>query len=114
MHGADAWLVNTGWMGGPYGTGKRIDLKSTRRIIDAILDGSINKADFYDIAIFNLSIPGNVEGVDQRLLDPSRSWEKPEEWTGSAKTLAERFILNFDKFTENKDLLELVKYGPQL
>ncbi|MBS0010621.1 MAG: phosphoenolpyruvate carboxykinase (ATP), partial [Bacteroidales bacterium] len=70
-HGADAWLVNTGWMGGPYGTGKRIDLKSTRRIINAILDESINNTEFYDIPVFNLSIPADISGVDKKLLEPA-------------------------------------------
>jgi len=114
MHGADAWLVNTGWMGGPYGVGKRIDLKSTREIINSILNGSIIEADFHDIPIFNLSIPADVRGVDSKLLEPAMAWENPDEWHEAASTLAGKFIQNFKKFTDNKDLIGLVKYGPQL
>ena len=114
MHGADAWLVNTGWMGGPYGTGNRIDLKSTRRIINSILDGSINNTEFYEIPVFNLSIPTNVQGVDRELLEPAMTWKNPDDWYESATTLAEKFIQNFKKFAVNDDLFELIKYGPQL
>jgi len=114
MNDADAWLVNTGWMGGPYGIGNRIDLKSTRTIINSILDKSINNTDFYNIPIFNLSIPSGVEGVDSKLLEPAGSWNKPEEWNVAARNLAEKFIHNFRKFAVNEELIELIKYGPQL
>lgn len=114
LHGAEAWLVNTGWMGGPYGVGNRIDLKSTRRIIDSILDGSINNTGFHDMPVFNLSIPSVVEGLDQKLLDPGKSWEKTAEWHKAATGLAARFIKNFEKFAVNDQLKELIKYGPQL
>jgi len=113
MNGADAWLVNTGWIGGPYGVGKRIDLKSTRTIINTILDGSINNTEFYEIPIFNLSIPTKVEGVNSNLLNPVTSWSMSGEWHESAKDLAHKFIQNFEKFAANEDLIELIKYGPQ-
>ncbi len=114
MHSADAWLVNTGWMGGPYGTGKRIDLKSTRNIINSILDDSIYDTEFHDTPVFNLSIPEDVRGVDKKLLEPAMAWENPDDWYESAKTLADKFINNFKKFAVNEDLLDLIKYGPQL
>ena len=114
MHGADAWLVNTGWTGGPYGTGKRIDLKSTRRIINSILDGSINNSEFHNTPVFNLSIPESVEGVDSSLLEPAATWKDPDEWHKSATILADKFIQNFRKFAVNEDLVQLIKYGPQL
>jgi len=114
MHGADAWLVNTGWMGGPYGVGNRIDLKSTRRIINAILDGSINNSRFHEIPVFNLAVPDRLEGVDSRLLEPSGSWGKASDWQRSAIELGEKFIQNFRKFAVSDDLIELIKYGPQL
>ncbi len=114
MHGADAWLVNTGWMGGPYGTGNRIDLKSTRHIINSILDGSINNTRFYTIPVFNLSVPSSVEGVESKLLDPSKSWTNAEEWQVSAEKLAGKFISNFERFAVNEELKKLVKHGPQL
>ncbi|MGM0666536.1 MAG: phosphoenolpyruvate carboxykinase (ATP) [Bacteroidota bacterium] len=114
MHGADAWLVNTGWMGGPYGVGNRIDLKSTRRIINSILDGSINKSQFHEIPVFNLAVPDRVEGVDSRLLEPSGTWEKAGDWHRSATELGGKFIQNFRKFAISDDLIDLIKYGPQL
>ncbi|MCD4769720.1 MAG: phosphoenolpyruvate carboxykinase (ATP), partial [Bacteroidales bacterium] len=112
QHGADAWLVNTGWMGGPYGIGNRIDINPTRIIIDSILDGSINRSDFNEIPVFNLAVPTSLEGVDTNLLDPRRSWEKEEDWLKAASNLAEKFINNFRKFTYNKELEDMMQYGP--
>lgn len=114
MSGADAWLVNTGWIGGPYGTGERIDLPSTRRIINAILDGSINKSGFNEIPVFNLAVPDSVKGVDSKLLVPGNTWKNEEDWNKQARVLADKFINNFKKFAVNDDLTELIKYGPQL
>ena len=114
MNNADAWLVNTGWMGGPYGVGNRIDLGSTRKIINSILDRSINNTEFYEIPVFNLSIPANVKGVNSELLEPAKAWENPDDWHNAATSLAEKFIDNFKKFAVNKDLTDLIKYGPQL
>ncbi|HKL67104.1 MAG TPA: phosphoenolpyruvate carboxykinase (ATP), partial [Bacteroidales bacterium] len=114
MSGADAWLVNTGWIGGPYGTGERIDLPSTRRIINAILDGSINESNFNEIPVFKLAVPDSVKGVDSELLVPGNTWEKEEDWNKQARVLADKFINNFKKFAVNDDLTELIKYGPQL
>ncbi len=114
LHGADAWLVNTGWMGGPYGVGKRIDIKPTRAIINSILDGSINDSEFHKLPIFNLSIPSQLEGVDTNLLDPSKSWTKEADWEAAAQDLAGRFIKNFHKFTYNDKIKEMMKHGPVL
>lgn len=114
MHGADAWLVNTGWMGGPYGTGNRIDLKPTRAIINAILDDSIEQSDFHNIPIFNLSVPKELAGVDSALLDPRNVWESAIMWHRDAAELANKFILNFDKFAVNEELKQLIKHGPEL
>jgi len=114
IHDADAWLVNTGWMGGPYGVGNRIDLKSTRKIINAILDGSINNNEFHEIPVFNLAVPDKLEGVDSKLLEPSSAWENPDEWHNAATSLADKFIQNFKKFAVSDELIELIKYGPQL
>lgn len=113
-HGANAYLVSTGWIGGPHGVGKRIDLPSTRAIIDAILDGSIDKEEFESLPIFNLQVPKKVNGVDTNLLNPRNLWEKPEKWDAAAEDLAKKFIDNFDKFTDNEEAKRLVKAGPQL
>jgi phosphoenolpyruvate carboxykinase (ATP) len=109
---AEAWLVNTGWMGGPYGTGKRIDLPSTRKIINAILDGSLETGEFALLPVFNLSIPLKLNGVDSNLLDPSKAWESPEKWRLAATDLALKFMNNFNKFTSNAETAQLTEFGP--
>jgi len=114
IHNADAWLVNTGWMGGPYGSGSRIDLPSTRRIIDAILNDSINDCEFSILPVFNLSIPSKVGGVDESILDPSKAWETPAKWHVAATDLALKFINNFSKFTTNREAEKLAEHGPRI
>jgi phosphoenolpyruvate carboxykinase (ATP) len=112
-HNADAWLVNTGWMGGSYGTGKRIDLPSTRKIINAILNGSLKEAQYNSLPVFNLSIPLSVPGVPSDLLDPREKWSSSQEWNRAAEALAEKFIRNFSKFTANTKTAKLVSSGPK-
>ncbi len=112
MHNAEAWLVNTGWMGGPYGIGNRIELPSTRLIIDAILDGSIIECEFVTIPVFSLSIPVSVHGVDESILDPGKVWDSPSKWHTAATDLALKFINNFSKFTVNKEVAKLAGFGP--
>ena len=112
VHHAEAWLVNTGWMGGSYGSGTRIDLQSTRHIINAILNDSIGNCEFITLPVFNLSIPTKVVGVEESILDPSRSWETPSKWHVAATDLALKFINNFSKFTANKETAKLVEHGP--
>jgi phosphoenolpyruvate carboxykinase (ATP) len=112
MHSAEAWLVNTGWMGGPYGIGTRIDLPATRMIINSILDGSINECDFNILPVFNLSIPSVIKGVDKDILDPSKTWESQSKWRVAATDLALKFINNFSKFTSNNEASRLVTSGP--
>ena len=111
-HNAEAWLVNTGWMGGPYGTGKRIDLPSTRVIINAILDGSLGREKFTRLPIFNLNIPLNLPGVETNLLDPGKFWASPENWEVAATGLARKFLSNFCRFTYNEETSKLVTAGP--
>ena len=113
-HGADAWLVNTGWMGGPYGKGERISIKPTRQIINSILDGSINDSEFANLPIFNLAIPKTLDGVDPNLLDPRKVWDSAKSWHLSAAELADKFIGNFRKFTYSEELHEMEQYGPEL
>ncbi|MEJ2766448.1 phosphoenolpyruvate carboxykinase (ATP) [Photobacterium sp. MCCC 1A19761] len=108
--GAEAYLVNTGW----NGTGKRISIQDTRGIIDAILDGSIEQAETKHIPIFNLEVPTALPGVDAGILDPRDTYTDPLQWESKAKDLAERFINNFDKYTDNEEGAALVAAGPQL
>jgi len=112
MHGAEAWLLNTGWIRGPYGTGSRIDLPSTRRIINAILDDSIKDSVFTTLPVFNLSIPEKVKGVDDGILDPANGWESRTKWHTAATDLAWKFINNFSKFTSNPETASLAEHGP--
>ena len=107
---AKAYLVNTGW----NGTGKRISIKDTRAIIDAILDGSIENADTKTLPIFNLEIPTSLPGVDTGILDPRETYADPSEWDRKAKELAELFIKNFEQYTDNEEGKALVAAGPQL
>ena len=108
--GATAYLVNTGW----NGTGKRISIKDTRGIIDAILDGSIDKAETKQIPIFDFKVPTALPGVDPAILDPRDTYADATEWNTKAEDLAGRFIKNFAKFTTNEEGKALVAAGPQL
>jgi phosphoenolpyruvate carboxykinase (ATP) len=112
-HYAEAWLVNTGWMGGPYGTGTRIELAYTRTIINAIIQGSIIDCEYVTLPVFNLNIPTHVEGIDDNILDPAKVWESPTKWRVAATDLALKFISNFSKFTANPETAKLVNFGPK-
>jgi phosphoenolpyruvate carboxykinase (ATP) len=109
-NGAKAYLVNTGW----NGTGKRISIKDTRGIIDAILDGSINNAPTKKIPLFDFEVPTELPGVDPKILDPRDTYANVEDWNTKAQDLAERFIKNFKKFEGNEAGKALVAAGPQL
>ncbi len=113
-HQSTAYLVNTGWIGGAYGVGKRIDLPSTRAIINSILDGSIENAEFEVLPIFNLQIPKSLKGVDSHFLNPRNSWPNQQGWDDAARNLAEKFIKNFENFTDNEAGKKLVAVGPQV
>ena len=109
-NGAKAYLVNTGW----NGTGKRITIKDTRGIIDAILNGDILKAPTTKIPFFNLEVPTELPGVDTNILDPRNTYGDASEWETKAKDLAGRFIKNFVKYEGNEAGKALVSAGPQL
>ena len=108
--GAKAYLVNTGW----NGSGKRISIKDTRGIIDAILDGSIDKAPTKVMPYFDFVVPTELPGVDPKILDPRDTYECACQWEEKAKDLAGRFIKNFAKFTGNEAGKALVAAGPKL
>ncbi len=110
--GSTAYLVNTGWIGGAYGTGHRIDIPSTRAIIDAILDGSLDVAEYEELPVFNLRIPKSVKNVDSALLNPRNQWNSPEKWDEACKTLGLKFIENFKNFTDTEEGIRLEKAGP--
>jgi phosphoenolpyruvate carboxykinase (ATP) len=107
---AEAYLVNTGW----NGTGNRISIKDTRAIIDAILNDSFEQDSSETVPYFNLVIPTAIEGVDSEVLDPKNSYANVEEWDEKARDLAQRFVNNFEQFTDTKRGEKLVAVGPSL
>ena len=109
-HGAKAYLVNTGW----NGTGKRISLKNTRAIIDAIISGEIDKMETKHIPFLNLTIPVELPNVDKGILDPRDTYKTEEEWEVKAKDLATRYIKNFEQYTNTEEGKKLIYAGPTL
>ena len=110
MVGAKVYLVNTGW----NGTGKRISIKDTRAIVDAILDGSINKVPTTTIPYFNLKVPTELPGCETKILDPRNTYADVAQWDEKARTLTAAFQKNFKKFTANEHCAALEKSGPKL
>ena len=103
MHDVDCWLVNTGWTGGAYGTGKRMPIKATRALLAAALDGSLNKAEFRTDANFGFEVPVAVAGVDGSILDPRSTWADKAAYDRQASKLVGMFIANFEKFESHVD-----------
>ena len=103
QHGSEVWLVNTGWTGGPYGMGKRIDLESTRRIVAAILSGELSKTKLNKEPNFNLSVPEKVEGLPSEILNPRGTWSDQGEYDLQAARLVKMFHENFKQFAEHVD-----------
>jgi len=97
-HEADCWLINTGWTGGIYGVGKRMPIKVTRKLLNAVLDGSLAKVSFRKDPYFGVSVPVSVEGIDTDILDPVRTWSDKQAFDTTAKKLVEMFRKNFAKF----------------
>ncbi len=114
QHGSQAWLVNTGWTGGPYGVGKRIDLPVTRKIIDAILDGTLEKAEYELFPVFNLWIPKEIPGIDSAILNPRNTWKDKQAYDKTRLELAKKFIENFKQFMDNEEGIKLAEVGPKL
>ena len=92
------WLINTGWTGGAYGVGNRMSLKDTRLMIQAALDGSLNKGDFENFEVFNFQVPTQINGIDQKILQPKNTWKDPASYDKALKDLAQLFINNFKQF----------------
>ena len=108
----NAYLVNTGWTGGPYGVGNRIDLPSTRAIITAILDGSIKNSKFEKDPVFGFEFPVNLEGVDSKLLNPRNNWDSGKKYDSARLELAGLFKENFKKYAS--DAPKLAEAGPSI
>jgi len=97
------WLINTGWTGGAYGVGNRMSLKDTRLMIQAALDGTLNKGDFENFAVFNFQVPTQINGIDTKILQPKNTWEDPTSYDKALKDLAQLFINNFKQFESGVD-----------
>ena len=110
QHNASVYLVNTGW----NGSGKRISIKDTRAIIDAILDGSIEEAATQNLPIFNFAIPTSLNNVDSGILDPRKTYGDDAQWYDKANELGDLFVKNFAQYTDNDEGKSLIKAGPQL
>jgi phosphoenolpyruvate carboxykinase (ATP) len=112
-HGTHAWLINTGWSGGKYGVGKRMDIKVTRAIIDAIHDGTLEKVPTKPMEMFGVGIPEQVPGVNNTILNPINTWADKEDYKRTAKNLASMFINNFKKY-EDKASSAIKNAGPHI
>ncbi len=111
--GVACWLVNTGWTGGPYGTGSRMPIKATRALLNAALDGSLNAAAFRRDPHFGFDVPLAVAGVDTAILDPRSTWESAERYDATAAKLVDLFVGNFRQFADDVDASVLAA-GPRL
>jgi phosphoenolpyruvate carboxykinase (ATP) len=114
QHGARAYLVNTGWTGGSYGTGHRMDITVTRKIITAILNGTLDKVPLHRLPVFGLEIPAQLPGIDPAILDPRNAWEDKQKWHETAEQLARSFMANFANFADTPEAQKVIKGGPEM
>jgi phosphoenolpyruvate carboxykinase (ATP) len=118
-HGATAWLVNTGWTAGSYGTGYRIKLRHTRAILDAIHSGSLQDAECVELPVFGLQVPRAIEGVPEELLLPVNTWPDKEGYFATLNKLGGMFVENFKKFEDggghvtSQEAHEILAAGPR-
>lgn len=111
---SQAYLVNTGWTGGPYGVGKRIDIKATRAIVRAILNGSIENSEMERLPLSGLMIPKQLDGVDDNILNPRSTWPDKDAFNEKARMLMGKFIENFKSYTDTEEGKRLEELGPKL
>ncbi|MCB9455534.1 MAG: phosphoenolpyruvate carboxykinase (ATP) [Anaerolineaceae bacterium] len=112
-YGSTCWLINTGWVGGPYGVGKRISIKYTRTLLNAALSGVLDDVDYYTDPVFGFSVPASCPGIPEDVLFPARSWGSEAEYWNMYQQLAARYVGNFKKFAPDCPP-ELVQAGPNL
>ncbi|HET6730406.1 MAG TPA: phosphoenolpyruvate carboxykinase (ATP), partial [Nitrososphaeraceae archaeon] len=110
-HRSKVYLINTGWVGGPYGVGRRMNLQHTRSMVKAALNGELEKVIYRKHEIFNVEIPTSCPGVPDAILDPINTWSDKRKYLESAKRLASLFVRNFQKFENVPD--DIVKSGPK-
>jgi phosphoenolpyruvate carboxykinase (ATP) len=109
-HGANVWLVNTGWTGGPFGEGTRMPIAATRALLHAALSGELHDVEFRADEVFGFDVPVAVPGVESSLLDPRSTWSDREAYDRKARELAQMFRENFERFADP----ELAEAGPRL
>jgi len=111
-YGAKGWLVNTGWVGGPYGIGKRISIRHTRNLLSAVLDGALDRVEYYQDPVFGFNVPKTCPDVSEEVLYPARAWHKEADYWRKYKQLAARFIDNMKKFEQGTPP-EVIAAGPR-
>jgi phosphoenolpyruvate carboxykinase (ATP) len=112
-YNATAWLLNTGWVGGPYGVGKRISIRYTRALLTAALNGSLDHVEYYTDPVFGLQVPASCPDVPTDVLFPAKSWPSKDEYNRKYRQLAARFIENFRKFAPHVSS-EVRSSGPSI
>jgi phosphoenolpyruvate carboxykinase (ATP) len=112
-HNVNCWLINTGWTGGKFGTGKRCPLKVTRRIVDAVHSGELLNLEYENFSVFNLSIPTHLEGVPRELLNPGLAWKDKEAFNKELRKLAGMFQKAFQLYEKDVDV-KVKEAGPQM
>jgi phosphoenolpyruvate carboxykinase (ATP) len=112
-YGATAWLLNTGWVGGPYGVGKRISIRHTRNLLTAALDGSLLNVEYYTDPVFGFQVPKTCPNVPDDVLYPAKAWHSQEQYDQKYHQLAARFIENFKKFADHTSP-EVREAGPKI
>jgi len=114
-HKANVWMVNTGWTGGPFGIGKRISIQHTRALLDAALNGKLDGVEYAVDPVFGVEVPKSCEGVPSSILDPANTWPSREEYNQRVRSLASRFIENFELLSgEEAGARGLEVHGPKL
>jgi phosphoenolpyruvate carboxykinase (ATP) len=113
QHGARVWLVNTGWTGGPYGTGHRMSLPHTRAIVDAIHSGALRDAPTDADPVFGFEVPTSCPGVPSEILIPRNTWADGAAYDAQRKKLAGLFVENFKKYEEGSSQ-EIIQAGPKI
>ena len=106
------YLINTGWTGGPYGIGKRMDLNNTRKMVSAAINGDLEAVTYRHDKIFNLDIPVSCLGLPSKILDPSSTWSDSHNYATAARRLAALFVRNFERF--GRPVADLVRAGPKI
>jgi len=112
-HNVNCWLLNTGWVGGPYGIGKRISINYTRTILDSVLNGMLDDVEYQEDPIFQFLVPKSCPNIPSSVLDPASSWSSQEAYMKRYRDLASRFVDNFKKF-EDESPSEVISSGPKL